>query len=49
MIVYCLCGGTDKEDSTRFGQLMCQLAAWHVELAAFWRQAHERTDREIQG
>jgi hypothetical protein len=38
-----------KEDSTRFGEFMCQLAAWHVELAAFWRQAHERTDRESQG
>ena len=38
-----------KEDSTRFGECMCQLAAWHVELAAFWRQAHERTDRESLG
>lgn len=38
-----------QEDSTRFGEFMCQLAAWHVELAAFWRQAHERTDRESQG
>ncbi len=38
-----------KEDSTRFGEFMGQLAAWHVELAAFWRQAHERADHESQG
>lgn len=38
-----------KEDITRLGECMCQLAAWHVELAALWRQAHERTDRENQG
>ena len=38
-----------KEDSTRFGEFMCQVATWHVELAAFWRQAHERTDRDSQG
>lgn len=38
-----------QEDSTRFGELMRQLAAWHVEFAAFWRQAHERTDWEGQG
>jgi len=35
-----------KEDSTLFGEFMYRLAAWYVELAAFWRQAHERTDRE---
>jgi hypothetical protein len=38
-----------KEDITRFGEFMCQLTAWHVELATFWRQAHERTERESQG
>jgi hypothetical protein len=37
-----------EEDSTRFAEFMCQVAAWHVELAAFWRQVHERADRESQ-
>jgi hypothetical protein len=28
-----------EEDSARFGEFMCQLATWHVELAEVWRQA----------
>jgi hypothetical protein len=38
-----------EEDSTRFVEYRRQLVAWHVELAAFWRHAHERSDRESQG
>ena len=38
-----------EEDSTGFVEYRCQLAAWHVELAALWRHAHERTDHESQG
>ncbi len=38
-----------EEDSTRFVEYRCQLAAWHVELAAFWRHEQERTDHESQG
>jgi len=38
-----------EEDSRRFVEYRRQLAAWHVELAAFWHHAHERTDRESQG
>ncbi len=38
-----------EEDSTSFVEFMCQLAAWHVELAAFWRHAQERTGHESQG
>ncbi len=38
-----------EEDSTRFGEFTCQSAAWHVELAAFWRNVQERTGHESQG
>jgi hypothetical protein len=38
-----------EEDSTRFVEYRCQLAAWYVELAAVWHSAQERTDHESQG
>jgi hypothetical protein len=38
-----------EEDSRRFAEYRYLLAAWHVELAAFWRQVHERSDHESQG
>ena len=37
-----------KEDITRFGRFMFQLAAWHVELVALWHNAQERIDHEDQ-
>jgi hypothetical protein len=37
-----------EEDSTRFVEYRYQLAAWYVELAAFWHHEQERTDHESQ-
>lgn len=38
-----------EEDSARFVEYRCQLAAWYVELAALWHQAQEQTGHESQG